>query len=314
MSDTSAPTGDVTGEYLQIRSEVGSIAGLHRMLRVSGPDAVTFLQGLVSQDLLTMEPGTVKRSFFLQPNGKLASLLWAGVGSDEVLLFCDADVALETERLLARYRIRVKADIELDERPVHELWGPGSFAASGIEPDSWQRRGDNLIVAAGLGVIGRVFVVGEPPAAPAVGTLAITSVRVEAGEPVMGIDVDTSTIPQECGFIDESVSFTKGCYLGQELVARIDTRGHVNRHLMGVLIHNNTVPPDDAELVVGDRIVGRLTSPTESLTLRACIGLSLVRREVGHGDSVEVRWTFDGATTTVPASVRDLPLDDFTKP
>ncbi len=314
MSDPSAPSGDVTAEYLQVRSEVGVISGLHRMLRVSGPDAVTFLQGLVSQDLLTMEVGTVKRSMFLQPNGKLASLLWVGVGSDEVLLFCDAGVALETERLLARYRIRVKADIELDGRPVHELWGPDSFAVSGIEPGSWQRRGDNILVAAGLGVIGRVFVVGEAPASPTVGSVAITAVRVEAGEPVMGIDVDTSTIPQECGFIDESVSFTKGCYLGQELVARIDTRGRVNRRLMGVLIHSNTLPPPNAEIVAGEKIVGLLTSPTESLSLRACVGLSLIRREVGHGDPVELRWTFDGALTTVPASVHDLPLDDFTNP
>lgn len=130
----------------------------------------------------------------------------------------------------------------------------------------------------------------------------------------MGVDVDHSTIPQECGFIPESVSFTKGCYLGQELVARIDTRGHVNRRLMGVMIRENTVPPAGAEILVETKLVGKFTSPAESLALRAPIGLSLLRREVGDGDGVIVQWRFGGELRTVKATVHVLPMDDFTNP
>lgn len=314
MGDADVPTGDITAEYRRIRTSVGSTSGQHRLIRVYGPDAVSFLQGLVSQDLVSMASGTVKRSFFLQPNGKLAACLWVGVGEDEVLLFCDATVAVETEAQLRRYRIRVKAEIELDPQVVGELWGPDAYAAAGVEPGGWHRVQGTIVFAAELGSLPRVFVVGQHQMAPPVGRRATTAVRVEAGEPVMGADVDGSTIPQECGFIDQSVSFTKGCYLGQELVARIDTRGHVNRRLMGIQIHTNTVPPDGAEIVSAGKVVGKFTSPSESLTLRAPIGLSLLRRELVDGDEVEVGWTFDGEPHAVVASVHDLPMDDFTNP
>jgi len=312
--DADVPTGDITAEYRLIRTGVGSTSGQHRLIRVSGPDAVSFLQGLVSQDLVSMASGTVKRSFFLQPNGKLAALLWVGVGDEEVVLFCDANVAVDTEALLRRYRIRVKAEIELDPQVVDELWGPDSYTTAEVDPDRWRREGDTIVLAAGLGSLPRVFVVGQSQMAPPVGRRALTAVRVEAGEPVMGVDVDGSTIPQECGFIEESVSFTKGCYLGQELVARIDTRGRVNRRLAGVRIHTNTIPPDGAEIVSAGKVVGKLTSPSESLTLRSPIGLSLIRREVAAGDEVQVDWTFDGEQRTVVGSVHDLPMDDFTNP
>lgn len=314
MVDADVPTGDVTAEYRLIRSGVGSASGQHRLIRVHGPDAVSFLQGLVSQDLVSMPSGTVKRSFFLQPNGKLAALLWVGVADAEVVLFCDATVAAETETLLRRYRIRVKADIDLDPRAVGELWGPDSYATAGVDAGLWRREGDTFVLAAGLGSLPRAFVVGQGQMAPPVGRRATTAVRVEAGEPVMGVDVDGSTIPQECGFIDHSVSFTKGCYLGQELVARIDTRGRVNRRLAGIRIHTNAVPPQGAEIEFGGKIVGTFTSPSESLALRAPIGLSLIRREVSDGDEVEVGWTFDGEERTVTGSVHDLPMDDFTNP
>lgn len=314
MSDLAAPSGDVTAEYRTIREGVGEITGLRRMITVSGPDAVSFLQGLISQDLVRAAPGSVSRSFFLQPNGKLAALLWVGNGADEVVLFCDANVAEKTATALGRYRIRVKAELELDERPVTELWGPAAEEAASIDPGRWERRSDSVVMSAPVGGLARVFVVGNGPAMAPVGTYAVTAIRVEAGEPVMGVDVDESTIPQECGFIDESVSFTKGCYLGQELVARIDSRGHVNRRLMGIRVGENVVPPTGADVLSGDKSVGTMTSPCESLTVRAPIGLGLIRRELADGDAVVLRWTVGEDTKSVPATVHDLPFDDFTNP
>ncbi len=143
--------------------------------------------------------------------------------------------------------------------------------------------------------------------AMAAGRLAADAVRIEAGEPLMGVDVDEGTIPQESGLVPEAVAFDKGCYLGQELVARIDSRGHVNRHLRGVKLGSNVLPPSGAELWSGDRPVGAVSTVAESLELRAPVALALVRREVEPGETVEVRW--EGGTA--PAQVLELPLDDF---
>ncbi|HSG79508.1 MAG TPA: glycine cleavage T C-terminal barrel domain-containing protein, partial [Acidimicrobiia bacterium] len=95
--------------------------------------------------------------------------------------------------------------------------------------------------------------------------------------------------------------------LGQELVARIDSRGHVNRHLRGVALIDTVVPPEGSELMAGDAAVGTLTSVAESLTVMAPVGLALVRREVEPGTEVTVRWEGGSARARVLA----LPLDDF---
>ncbi len=314
MSSAASPTGDVTAEYRLIRGSVGAVTGQHRLLRVWGPDAVSFLQGLLSQDLAAMSEGEVRRSFLLQPTGKLSALLWIGSGVEEVLVFCDAGIAEQTLTTLARFRLRVKAELELDGRPVVELWGPEAFTRGQVATGRWRRSGDDISMAAPLGGLPRVFQVGEPVDVERVGTLAAEAVRVEAGEPVMGVDVDSSTIPQETGLVAESVSFTKGCYLGQELVARIDTRGHVNKRLLGLRMSETVVPPSQAEVWHGDRRVGVLTSPTESLTMRAPIGLGLIRREVSANERVVVRWQFDGKTVEAGAVVHELPFDDFTNP
>jgi folate-binding protein YgfZ len=148
-----------------------------------------------------------------------------------------------------------------------------------------------------------VLVIGEQPVSgfPLAGWLATTAARVEHLEPVFGIDVNEKTIPQETGLVDRAVSFTKGCYLGQELVARIDTRGRVNRHLRRIAITRNVVPPEGASILHDGTEVGSLTSVTENLT--SPIGMSLVRREVEPGNEVVVRWG-DGEQEWVPGIVQ----------
>ena len=93
----------------------------------------------------------------------------------------------------------------------------------------------------------------------------------------------------------------------QELVARIDSRGHVNRRLAGLTIATNVIPPAGSAVMVDGERRGTITSVGESLALRAPVALAMLRREVGAGDLVSVEW--DGGTT--PATVHDLPLDDF---
>jgi folate-binding protein YgfZ len=134
------------------------------------------------------------------------------------------------------------------------------------------------------------------------GLVAATAVRVEAGEPLTGRDLDDKTLVHETGLDAESVSYSKGCYLGQEVVARIEYRGHVNRMLRGVIVGTNVLPPEGATVVAGDREVGLVTSVSESLSLRAPVGLSLLR--VDAGDDVELRWNGGVA----PARIHDLPM------
>jgi folate-binding protein YgfZ len=120
----------------------------------------------------------------------------------------------------------------------------------------------------------------------------------------MGRDVDERTIPHEAGVVEGAVSFTKGCYLGQELVARIDSRGRVNRHLRGLVITANVLPPAGAEVSGASGVVGTITSVGESLDLRAPVALALIRREVAPGDEVTIAW--EGGS--IRAVVLELPL------
>ena len=319
MSEPRDTYGDVTAEYFALRGGAGLVGGAHELLWVTGPDAVTFLDGLLTQDLGAMADGGVARSLLLAPQGKLRAPLWVLRGADRVGLVADRGVGAVVAEDLTRFRFRVQAEIGAPQ-PLLELWGPGSAAVlkdAGLEvPEFWWGDDARVVARIPLGALDRFVVAGveaaalaEAGATPA-GSLAATTVRIEAGEPQMGVDVDERTIPQESGLVPDTVSFTKGCYLGQELVARIDSRGHVNRHLRGVVIAENVLPPLGAELVAGDKTVGAITSLGESLALRAPVALALVRRKVEPGDEVAVRW--DGGRTT--ARVTELPLDDFASP
>lgn len=289
--------GDVTSEYRAARSEAGQVGGLYDLVWFGGKDAVTFLEAIVSQNVVDQEPGTVRRSFLLGPRGKITTLMWVLRGTDRVGLITDAGYGPVLADTLARYRIRVDVTIDHDQRPLTTLVGPESPVVDGWSDDG------HLI--AGLPLAGNLRSVTTAASdLPRIGALAWTAVRVEAGEPLMGVDIDEGTIPQESGLVPVAVDFTKGCYLGQELVARIDSRGHVNQRLMGIIVTTNVLPPPGAEVVAGDKVVGAYTSPAESLGLRAPVGLSLVRREVDAGDAVTLRW--DGGEAS--AVVADLPM------
>lgn len=312
--------GDVMGEYVAMRRGSAVATGCHELVWVRGADAVSFLDGILSQDIETMEPGAVGRSFLLQPQGKLRALLWALRGRDEVGLVCDAGRGMVVVEDLNRFRFRVDVSIE-DPVPVVTVFGPGGSAVlreagTPVPEGGWERNEEVVVAAAGLHNLPRFFVAGidvtaiTAAGATRVGGVAVTAVRIEAGEAVAGVDVDDSTIPQEAGPVESFVSFAKGCYLGQELVARIDSRGRVNRHLRGLQISENVLPPAGADVVHGDSAVGTVTSVSESPTLRAPVALAMIRREVAPGDSVNLSWPGGGTTATV----HELPMDDFASP
>ena len=314
--------GDVTGEYAALRSAAGVVTDWHDLVWVRGPDTVQFLDGLVSQNVESLDPGHVASSLLLAPQGKLRAPHTLLRGDGEVGLVADAGIGQVAAEDLRRFKIRVDVEIAVEEGPVVDVWGPSaaSLVAAATDrtvPDAghWVRHGVVTVASVAFSRVPlpRLVVAGceaaDLVAAGAIrsGRLAADAVRIEAGEPIMGVDVDERTIPQEGLLVDGAVDFTKGCYLGQELVARIDSRGHVNRMLRGVVIGENILPPLDAAVVAGGREVGRLTSVAESLERRAPVALALVRREVAPGAEVSVEW--DGGAAV--ARVEALPLDRF---
>jgi folate-binding protein YgfZ len=233
------------------------------VVTVEGPDAISFLQSLVSQDLEPLGDGDRTRSLLLQPQGKLTAVFdLVRVSPEMVVLVTDEGYGPVLAEALNRFRIRVKAEV-VDRTGEWDVL--------------WRTDGPPIVGPAGeLAYDGDVLDAG-----------AYERWRIEARVPRMGVDLDDRTIPQEAFLEQDAVSFTKGCFLGQELVCRIDTRGHVNRYLRRIDVAG-AAPEAGAEVVVDDKVVGTVTSVLP--TADGAIALGMVRHEVEPGAEVTVRW------------------------
>ena len=267
-----------------------AVAGRLGLVWVTGSDAVSFLDGLLSQNVAALPPGATSRSLLLAPNGKLRATLFLLRGHDRVGLVCDAGSVDTVISDLARFKIRVAATIEQDSRTVYEIWG--ADAEIGDEPaaGSWTEEAEKLVFRMPLTRhdLPRLVVVGPAPDAIVVASDVISVARIEAGEPVMGVDLDDRTIPQEGVDVKQYVDFTKGCYLGQELVARIDSRGHVNRHLVGLHIDGGEVPAAATPVASAGNEVGIVTSAVWSGARGLVVALGMLRVEIEPGEEVTV--------------------------
>ena len=257
---------------------------------VTGPDAFSFLQALVSADLDAVADGEAVHSLLLTPQGKLdVDFRLVRVG-DDAWLDCDPGLAGQLVASLNRFRIRVQ--VEIVDRSDH--FAMLSFVgatdaeaevAPGVRrvPTRW---GHDLI--------------GPRTALPApavVAPEAFEAWRIEQAIPRQPFDLDESTIPQEAFLEEDAVSFTKGCFLGQELVCRIDSRGHVNRFLRRFHDIEGDWPPAGAEVVVDGKVVGTLTSVAPAALPTGALGY--VRREVDPPSAVELRWDGGSATAVI---------------
>ncbi len=247
-----------------------------------GGDTVRFLNDIISQEVAAMEPGTVLRSFLLNPQGRIDHLMWVLRGDDEVGLITDSGRGGELSSALGRYRIRV--DVEISDEPGSRWLVVGAFGEVGM----WSRDGEGLVADVSWSDVPRFLVVGKQPELPPVPAEEVERLRIQAGEPLVGVDTGHSTIPQETGLVPLAVDLEKGCFLGQELVGRIARRGHVNKHLR-VLEFTGDAPSVGSEVTHGDVTVGMVTSIADS------VALATVRREVEVGESVSV----DGAMAVV---------------
>jgi folate-binding protein YgfZ len=271
-------------------------------LALTGPDAKPFLQGQVTQDVEALEPGRGAYAAFLTHKGKmLGDLRVLDVGG-ELLLSCERASLQELFNMIRRYKLG--SDVELHKRTLEmgelSLMGPGARQVAGADTLGGEEH-DNaraeigghpvILVATDTGV--DVFCDAErtegvrgaliAAGAVEVGEAAAEVLRVERGRPRFGVDLDDTVIPQEAGLNERAVSFTKGCYVGQETVARLHYRGKPNRHLRGLRLSAPVEP--GTPLVLGEKEVGRVRSSVVS-PVHGPIALALVRREAGPGDTL----------------------------
>lgn len=285
------------------------------VVRVTGRDARSYLQTQVSQDLDGLAPHASIEALLLSPQGRVdAYVRVALLGDEEILVAVAGGYGELVHDRLRRFRLRVKADLEQQRWRRVLLRGPKAAELAVGAADAL------VVPVAWPGVVGLDLLAPDAvlPAGVAAGDpLAFEAIRIEAGEPVMGREITDRTIAQEVGLVARAVSLTKGCYPGQELVARIDARGgNVPKRLRGVVARSvaGTAPgaPADqpvaspgAVLTVDGRTVGELTSVAWSPGLRATIALAYVRREIVPPAQLVLE-VGDGAS--LPVEVVELPM------
>lgn len=304
--------------------------GSRRVFRVRGDreQALQALNGLVTADVLATSRDAAFPTLILTPKGKVladAVLVRAAEG-----LLLDLPVAAwsDLEAHFSRYLPPRFARLEPSELRVVRVRGPRALERERTDPTLAGLDGPEYSAREGSRWSATPFrggVATRPPEGydlylppdaahdldlPEASDAAWDVFRIESGIPVYGRDVSQDNLPQETGLVAERVSFTKGCYTGQEVLARIHYRGKVNRHLRGLRVTDPASAPPWSpgdELAVEGRVVGEVTSAAES-PLHGWIGLGYVRREVEPGEEVIVRP--EGRETDIPihATVTTLPF------
>jgi folate-binding protein YgfZ len=323
--------GDVAAEYAALRAGAMLVDRSARgRFRVEGSHAADVLTGLLTNDVKALTPGHGLYAAALTPKGKIIA---------DVRLFADGDgfLADVPPRATAGWMAALKKYVNPRVAPYRDesgktrgvgLFGPAArrilVAVLGVTSDALaalppyghlaaeiaaqpvriarvpdlELEGYELFFAAELHgeLWHRLVAAGAMPS----GLLAWDIARIEAGRPEWGVDIDDSTIPQEAN-LDElhAISYTKGCYVGQEVVARVHFRGHVNRHLRGLLCGQTEPPPEKAVLIDDKgKQVGDVRSSAMSPRLGA-IALAMVRREVEPGTTLTVQWDHGEAQADV---------------
>jgi folate-binding protein YgfZ len=304
MAESTA-TVELDGQYRALREAAGIVDRSARAKLVArGSEAVDYLQGQLTNDLGALAPGEGCYAALLDRKGHMrADLRVLLLGDEEVWIDAEAIAAGPLMRHLEMYKIGRDVEIADVTRDhfLMSLIGPGAGELSGAGPLSPEHAHRELAlggarcraVATDLGidltasatdadaVVSLLLDAGAVEASEA----AAEIVRVESGRPRFGAEMTEATIPAEAGIDERAVSFTKGCYIGQETVARLHHKGKPNRHLRGLRLEQPASAGDAIRL--GDREVGSIGTACVSPALGP-IALAIVRREAGPGDGVSV--------------------------
>ena len=314
-----ASTDALSAEYREVTERCGVIDRSERgKLALAGADAKTFLQGQVTNDVESLSAGEGCYAAFLTPKGKMLGDLRILDTGEELWLDTERVALQELFNMIRRFSIGY--DVQLHKRTLERglvsLIGPGADAVCGTEAlPATEHAHDVVLVGEIPGRAVRTDVgidlICEAAATPELiaaledaGAVPVSDstaecVRVERGRPRYGIDIDDNVIPQEAGLNARAVSFTKGCYVGQETVARLHYRGKPNRHLRGLRLSAPGHTGDQVEFE--GRPVGRLGSVAQSPELGS-VALALIRREAPPGSTVTV------GEQAAPAEVVELPF------
>jgi folate-binding protein YgfZ len=300
----AAATIELDGQYRALREDAGFLVRERRTAHVRGPDGVDYLESQVTNDIEPLEPGEGCYAALLDRKGHMqADMRVLLLHSDDVFLDFEpvgAEAALKHLRMYSVGREVEVADAA-GEWAIASVIGPRAAQAcafEGLGPEHAQRfrswEGvDTLGVATDVGVdlIVRasdregLLSLLRSSGVSEVSEEAAEIVRVESGRPRFGREMTTETMPQEAGINERAVSFTKGCYIGQETVARLHYRGKPNRHLRGLRLD---APASAGEAItVGDKQVGQVGTAVLSPAFGP-IALAILRREAEPGARVRV--------------------------
>jgi len=315
---SEALTVELDAQYRQLREECGLLDRSERgKILASGADAAEYLQGQLTNDVEGLDPGEGQYSALLDRKGHMqADMRVLRPGPEEIWLDTEPEALAAARRHLEMYSIgrEVKIADVSEERTILSLIGPRSVEIAGTAalPEhacetatlagveclvAGTRDGIDLIVEATDASRLREALLSA--GAVEVAAAAAEILRIEQGVPRFGAEMGTETMPAEAGIVEDAVSFTKGCYIGQETVARLHYKGRPNRHLRGLRLSAPAAP--GTPLRLGEKEVGRLGGSAVSPALGP-IGLAILRREAEPGAELAVGE--DGVT----AQVVDLPF------
>lgn len=313
--------GNVLEEYLAVRNNVGIVDLSHRgKLRLSGREHIKFLQGMLTNDISKLEEGTGLYATLLTVKGRIISDMIVYRDSESVLLDLEPGLNEKIRELLIKFRLSYRANIEditetialvsvhgpdskklLQKILVEEIPELNEYSFLKREINGFQvtiarinRTGeegyDIYIPSNALETLWKSLTEnGEEFHLKPVGLDTMETLRIEVAIPRYGVDMDENTIPLEAG-LWHALSFEKGCYVGQEVIARIKWRGHVNRHLVGFEIEGEDLPVSGDKIIRDEREVGYITSSTFSPALKKAIALGYIRREfIEPGTKVSIK-------------------------
>jgi folate-binding protein YgfZ len=301
--------GDPVAEHLAVRERAGAAdLSARGLVRVTGADRAKYLHSILTNDILALTPGQGCYSALLDVKGHLQADMRLFAVDDAILIDLDPKLTASIVPALKRYIVIYKVKLEeISGQLLHlALWGPKSgdwlTALFGRAlpplPDyhlvtwEWQgtpihvihlsetgEEGAHLLVPATIGAAfwTALWEQGRPLGAAPVGARALESLRIEAGLPRFGAELDGTRFPAEAN-IEQAVSYTKGCYLGQETTMRIKTQGSVNRKLVGLLLDVPRLPEAGSPLFADGQKVGVVTSAVDSPTLKQKIALGYAQK------------------------------------
>src|SRR5579884_1504460 len=259
--------GDPAAEYAALREQAALLdLGFRTLVRAVGADRVAFLQGMLTADVAALAPGHGCPALLLTIQGRVtADVRVAALAEPVTLLGLEGPAA---------------AQLLGPDAAALPAWAHTTTAIAGVTVRALRAsevRGPGFVLHVPAAAATEVWSALATAGARPCGMEALEGRRVEVGVPRIGLDMDGSTLALEVP-VEEAISQTKGCYLGQEVVARGTARGHVNRRLMG-LVFAGAAPAPGAALLHDGKTVGRVTSVAHAFGLGAPAGLGFVRRE-----------------------------------